>query len=142
MVAQWKAGWGPEGSIEGGALIVDEDQPFVGVVDIVPKSERAVELVYGVAPPFRGRGIATRAARLVAVWALADAGFDRVELRIAADHEASRCVAERAGVRVPPAIVQRPYSSRRRNQRPVSFRPPGARSSHWYMPQSPSSPRA
>ena len=35
-----------------------------------------------------------------------------------------------------------PYSSWRRNQRPVSLRPLGARSSHWYMPQSPSSPRA
>ena len=34
------------------------------------------------------------------------------------------------------------YSSWRRNQRPVSLRPRGARSSHWYMPQRPSSPRA
>ena len=35
-----------------------------------------------------------------------------------------------------------PYSSWRRHQTPVSLRPLGARSSHWYMPQSPSSPRA
>jgi len=34
------------------------------------------------------------------------------------------------------------YSSRRRNQMPVSLRPFGARSSHWYMPQSASIPRA
>src|SRR6266849_5101596 len=34
------------------------------------------------------------------------------------------------------------YSSWRRNQIPVSLRPLGARSSHWYMPQRPSSPRA
>ena len=34
------------------------------------------------------------------------------------------------------------YSSWRRHQMPVSFRPLGARSSHWYMPQRPSSPRA
>src|SRR6266850_7189800 len=34
------------------------------------------------------------------------------------------------------------YSSWRRHQRPVSLRPLGARSSHWYMPQRPSSPRA
>src|SRR2546428_1375642 len=33
------------------------------------------------------------------------------------------------------------YSSWRRNQAPVSLRPLGARSSHWYMPQRPSSPR-
>jgi hypothetical protein len=34
------------------------------------------------------------------------------------------------------------YSSWRRHQTPVSLRPVGARSSHWYMPQRPSSPRA
>jgi hypothetical protein len=34
------------------------------------------------------------------------------------------------------------YSSWRRHQTPVSLRPLGARSSHWYMPQRPSSPRA
>src|SRR5580658_3917513 len=35
-----------------------------------------------------------------------------------------------------------PYSSFRRHQRPVSLRPFGARSSHGYMLQRPSSPRA
>ena len=40
-------------------------------------------------------------------------------------------------------LVQRlSYSSWRRHQAPVSLRPLGARSSHWYMPQSPSSPHA
>jgi len=34
------------------------------------------------------------------------------------------------------------YSSWRRHQVPVSLRPLGARSSHWYMPQRPSRPRA
>ena len=34
------------------------------------------------------------------------------------------------------------YSSWRRHQTPASLRPLGARSSHWYMPQRPSSPRA
>jgi hypothetical protein len=36
----------------------------------------------------------------------------------------------------------RVYSSCRRNHGPVSFRPFGARSSHWYIPQSTSRPRA
>ena len=34
------------------------------------------------------------------------------------------------------------YSSWRRHQKPVSLRPNGARSSHWYMPQRPSTPRS
>src|SRR5271166_4372407 len=42
-----------------------------------------------------------------------------------------------------PQLAQRlSYSSWRRHQTPVSLRPLGARSSHWYMPQRPSSPRA
>src|SRR5262245_30996282 len=44
-----------------------------------------------------------------------------------------------------PVLRHRPppsYSSWRRHQMPFSLRPMGARSSHWYMPQSPSSPRA
>src|SRR5262245_36255915 len=35
-----------------------------------------------------------------------------------------------------------PYSSWRCHQMPLSLRPLGARSSHWYMPQRPSRPRA
>src|SRR5207244_12049816 len=34
------------------------------------------------------------------------------------------------------------YSSWRRHQMPVSLRPLGARSSHWYIPHRPSTPRA
>jgi hypothetical protein len=34
------------------------------------------------------------------------------------------------------------YSSWRRHQKPVSLRPSGARSSHWYMPQRTSIPRS
>jgi hypothetical protein len=34
------------------------------------------------------------------------------------------------------------YSLWRRHHMPVSLRPSGARSSHWYMPHRPSSPRA
>ena len=36
----------------------------------------------------------------------------------------------------------RSYSSWRRHQKPVSLRPSGARSSHWYMPQRASTPRS
>ena len=54
-------------------------------------------LVYGVAPAHRGQGIATRAARLAAAWLLREAGWDPVELRIADDAAASKCVAAKAG---------------------------------------------
>src|SRR6266705_5335916 len=45
------------------------------------------------------------------------------------------------GAENPRPVAQRlSYSSWRRHQTPASLRPLGARSSHWYMPQRPSSP--
>jgi hypothetical protein len=49
----------------------------------------------------------------------------------------------RGGVSAPASTRHWPsYSSWRRHQMPASLRPRGARSSHWYMPQRTSSPRA
>lgn len=95
----WRAGWTDAGGMEGAVLLADERDPFVGIVNFVPREADVVELLYGVAPPVRGRGIATRMARLASDWALGDGGFARVELRIGERHAASRRVAERAGFR-------------------------------------------
>jgi ribosomal-protein-alanine N-acetyltransferase len=106
-IAEWaarfmeelSAGWITEGGIYGGGLIVDASQPFVGIIYVIPRAEDVVELAYGVAPPARGCGIATRAARIAADWALTDGGFAQVELRIGSGHTESRRVAEKAGFR-------------------------------------------
>jgi RimJ/RimL family protein N-acetyltransferase len=71
----------------------------IGVAYLTPRGSDSIELTYGVAPPHRGRGIATRAARLAAAWLLRDRGWPRVELRIADDATASQRVAARAGFR-------------------------------------------
>ena len=55
-----------------------------------------VEIGYWLRADARGRGVMTRALKLVAAWALA-AGADRVQLRAAVENEASRRVAEKAG---------------------------------------------
>lgn len=47
----------------------------------------------------RGRGIATRAVRLIANWALIDLNLNRVELTMDVRNAASQRVAERAGFR-------------------------------------------
>lgn len=57
----------------------------------------AVELVYGVAPGWRGRGFATRAARLAAGWLTSIPAVNEVELRIGSEHLESQRVAVRAG---------------------------------------------
>jgi len=93
------AGWTAAGGIHGGGLIVDEREPFLGIVYLAPRSAVVLELSYGVAPHARGRSIATRAARLAAEWALTEGGFEQVELRIDKEHRESQRIAEKAGFR-------------------------------------------
>ena len=54
---------------------------------------------YFLLPEARGRGLATRAVRLLAVWARGPGGVRHLRLVTAVDNTASRAVAERAGFR-------------------------------------------
>lgn len=56
-----------------------------------------VEVGYWTARSARGRGVAPRAVRLLAGWALAELGFARLELRAEPGNAASLRVAEKAG---------------------------------------------
>lgn len=76
------------------------DDLLVGVMYLVDRGAGAVEIAYGVAPGHRGQGIATRGARLAAIWLLGEGGWDRAELRIADDAVASQRVAVKAGFRL------------------------------------------
>lgn len=58
---------------------------------------RIAEIGYGLRPGWRGRGLTTRAVRLVSDWAFFRAGVARLELGAAVENLASRRVAERAG---------------------------------------------
>ena len=55
------------------------------------------EIGYWVAAGARGRGIATRAVRLLAAWARDELGLTRIEVLPHKDNAASRRVAEKAG---------------------------------------------
>jgi RimJ/RimL family protein N-acetyltransferase len=90
-------GWTETGSITGPALVIDEAEPCVGLVYITERPPRSVELSWGVTPPFRRRGIASRAGRITSDWILTTGVYDRVELRIDAGHPERMRVAERAG---------------------------------------------
>lgn len=57
------------------------------------------ELGYWVAAEARGRGVATRAVRLLTEWAVRELGLERVELLVHQDNAPSRRVAEKAGYR-------------------------------------------
>jgi RimJ/RimL family protein N-acetyltransferase len=64
----------------------------------VEDAEHAVaEIGYWAAPAARGRGLTTRATRLVARWALHELGAERVQLRAECENVGSQRVAEKAG---------------------------------------------
>jgi RimJ/RimL family protein N-acetyltransferase len=99
IVEGWLRGWAGCQSHDGPALLLDlrGTSRFVGYVGFGARDEGVVELVYGIAPDWRGRGLATRATILATRWLVAARGVSAVELRIARDHHASRRVAEKAG---------------------------------------------
>ena len=73
---------------------------LLGVCGLVlDRTRRSGEVGYWVAPEARGRGVARRAVRLVAGWALADLGLLRVQVMIDARNAASQRVAAACGFR-------------------------------------------
>lgn len=73
---------------------------LAGMIDLRPADGPGRAAVgYWLAPGARGRGLATRALRLVAAWALADRTLARLELMTMVGNDASGRVALRAGFR-------------------------------------------
>jgi RimJ/RimL family protein N-acetyltransferase len=82
-------------------LIVDEaDERLLGSVGAVRVDfeEASCELGYWVAREARGRGVATRAVKLLANWIFETLPIDRVQICAEPANDASRRVAERAGL--------------------------------------------
>lgn len=96
-IREFLAGWEEPGGAHGATLAVRNGSRLVGFVYMSPRAGTAVELSYGIAPPERGRGLASRAAELAARWALGEGGFDRVLLFVSAGHHAGHRVAARTG---------------------------------------------
>jgi RimJ/RimL family protein N-acetyltransferase len=69
----------------------------VGGVNLRFADFEIAEVSYFLRASARGRGLATRAVRLVSRWAFDELGIERIELRAHPENEASRRVAERAG---------------------------------------------
>ena len=94
LAEQYPLRWA-EGSVAD--LAVEQDGVVVGYACLMLSGPRhAPEVGWWTTPAARGRGVATRAARVVSDWALAR-GADRVEAHVDPDNPASLRAAERAG---------------------------------------------
>jgi RimJ/RimL family protein N-acetyltransferase len=93
-INSWPAGW-----LAGPALAIvrSADDRLVGIMYFTARDEGSVEMTYGVALPTAARHC-DPAARLAAAWLVREAGWHRVELRIADDAAASNRVAAKAGL--------------------------------------------
>jgi RimJ/RimL family protein N-acetyltransferase len=98
-ISDWRNGWAGRPSRDGPVLVVTipEEPGFIGIIGLGDRGDGIIEMVYGIAPRWRGRGLASRATRLAARWALSQPGVATVELRIDQGHTASQHVAENAG---------------------------------------------
>jgi RimJ/RimL family protein N-acetyltransferase len=77
----------------------DEDTAVFGGASLygVDRAQRRAAVGYWLAAHARGRGIASRAVRLLAGWSFAQLGTARLELTCAPQNEASQAVAARCG---------------------------------------------
>ena len=84
---------------EGFAIVDSASGGFLGFVGLVnlKLDEEEAEAGYIVASAARGRGVATRALRLLTAWAFDELPLERIELFIDVENSPSETVAERCG---------------------------------------------
>ncbi|MBL7255553.1 GNAT family N-acetyltransferase [Paractinoplanes lichenicola] len=78
---------------------IECDGELAGLIDLKNTDwrHRTTEIGYWTTPAVRGRGVMTEATVALSRWALTEAAFERVIMRIAPGNTASIRVAERAG---------------------------------------------
>jgi RimJ/RimL family protein N-acetyltransferase/8-oxo-dGTP pyrophosphatase MutT (NUDIX family) len=101
-IRDWRASFAGDRSVVGFAI--EDRGTLAGSVDVRRRDSGVGELSWALYAGRRGRGVATRAVRLLADWALTDVGhsglgYSRVEAKVEPDNEASLRVATRAGLR-------------------------------------------
>ena len=107
-IGDWLDAWAGRPARNGPTFVVTipEEPRFIGIVGLGNNDEGAVGMIFGIAPRWRGRGLASRAVRLAAQWALRLPGVTAIELRIDQDHRASQHVATNAGFALAGTVTQ------------------------------------
>ena len=101
-IHDWRATYADDRSAVGFA--VEDGDGLVGSVDVRRREDGVGELSWALFRGRRGHGVATRAVRLLADYALTDTssgglGYSRVEAKVEPGNEASLRVATRSGLR-------------------------------------------
>jgi RimJ/RimL family protein N-acetyltransferase len=79
------------------AITDASDGTLLGMVGLRQPDAGVGEVGYWLAAPARGRGVATRAVRLMCEWAFGELDLARIQLHTLPGNDASERVAERAG---------------------------------------------
>ncbi|MFE2356486.1 GNAT family N-acetyltransferase [Streptomyces parvulus] len=97
-IAEWRRGWAGERNAQW-AVVEETGGLLAGRVALreVVLGDGVAEVAYWTTAAARGKGVAARATRALAHWALDRIGFQRLELSHAVANGASCRVAEKAG---------------------------------------------
>jgi RimJ/RimL family protein N-acetyltransferase len=116
-LASTRRGW-REGTIASFAIADAETGEAFGSISIhwVDHEHAVGEVGYWVGPRARGRGIATRAVRLVSRWGIEECHLRRLQLRADVENLASQRVAEKAGFTREGVLRSIRYSERQRGR--------------------------
>lgn len=89
----------PAAALWSGLIIHRADRTLIGDIGFLgpPGLSGVVEIGYGLIPAYRGRGLATEAARAMVAWAFTQPGVRRVIADCLADNPASARVLEKVG---------------------------------------------
>ncbi len=79
------------------AVTIAAQDRLIGTVGLMDLNGGGGEIGYWIAAPVRGRGVASRAVRLLRGWAHAELGLDALEIFAHRDNRPSQRVAESAG---------------------------------------------
>jgi RimJ/RimL family protein N-acetyltransferase len=99
LVADWLDAWAGRPSRNGPTFLVTVpgEPRFIGVAGVTERDDLAFDMLYGTAPGWRGRGLASHATKLAAQWVATQPGVHSVEARIDQGQRACERVAVNAG---------------------------------------------
>ncbi len=96
-VEQWRRAYADDRAIV--AFVIEAGGEVVGSIDVRAVGDSTGQVSWVVYAGHRGRGYATRAARLVGDYALGDLGYTRIEARVEPGNTSATRVATRSGMR-------------------------------------------